>query len=193
MKRASAWTVCLAAGLLAFPEVSRAQVSMRAAVNDTVRIRNPGGREWTGTVSALRRDSIAIRSGIAGDPVWIPLSSDLAFDVARGERTYALRGLGIGMGVGALAGIALGLSTANDACTSAGGVSNGRTLCVAATRRVWTELGVLLLAPTGAIIGAIVGASITSPRWERIAANDLAISVIPRGSSTRFGISLSVP
>ncbi len=135
-------------------------------------------REFEGRLRRLHNDSVVVRPEYGGaPPVVIPLSSLTRLEIRRRESRADAGGA-----YGALAGAAIGVGSAASLCSSID--------CEEST-------GVLYLifggggALAGLVIGSIVGAQITTERWEEIPLDRLRVSFAPQRDG-RFGLELSV-
>ncbi len=124
-------------------------------------------------------DSLVMRPEYGGPSrLVIPLASLTRFEVHRGGKSH----VGAGAGYGALAGAVIGVGSAAILCSSDD--------CDEYTGAVYLVLGGGG-AVAGLLIGSIVGALITTERWEEIPLDRLRVSVVPQRDG-RFGLGLSV-
>ena len=110
-----------------------------------------------------------------------PLTSVTKVEVARGHRSHAGRGVGIGGLIGAGLGVYLGLKAGSDTCSGA--------FCFK-DREKAAHLA-LGLGMVGAGIGALVGSQMKTYMWEEVSLSRLDVTplVTPGG---RYGIMTSV-
>ena len=171
--------------VLAFAPLTRvtAQEPPPVKVGDRVRVTAPGlgvpNRD--GILRLLDADSLVMRPEYGGPSrLVIPLASLTRFEVHRGGKSH----VGAGAGYGALAGAVIGVGSAAILC------SNATFGCAEFTGGVYLVLGGGG-AVAGLLIGSIVGALITTERWEEIPLDRLRLQVAPQRDG-RFGLGLSV-
>ena len=120
-------------------------------------------RKEVGTLVRGDRDSVTVAITASGDTARFPLASLTRLEVTRGLKGNAGRGAGIGFLTGAVIGAAIGASEAGDYCTPGG--------CAALVGGVF-GLG-------GLVLGAVVGATIKTERWEELPLSQLRVGVAP--------------
>jgi hypothetical protein len=158
MRRVTRTAAILAVPWLAAPPPITAQeTSTPLAVGERVRARvAPGGRRYTGSLIALRSDTLVLQDRQRG-AVSLPLLSVMQLERSRGPGWCRRRPgsrigcVALGIVSGALIGGTIGFQTTKcDGCDLHG-------------------IGVILGAPVGAAVGLIVGAIAGGERWERVA------------------------
>lgn len=109
------------------------------------------------TVGEIRGDSVVVndRTGARA----IALANVTALDVSRGTRNRVARDGLIGLGVGAVAGIAL-MAAADDGCDEA------QFCIVPVSESQFAAAGALVLGAAGFLAGAIIGAFDRAEIWE---------------------------
>lgn len=128
------------------------------AVGARVRVTSPRHHfnRDVATVTELRGDSIVLMSKMGTRAV--ALSNVTALEVSMGTRNQVMRNGLIGLGVGALAGLATGLA-AEDECRDT-------LVCVApAGAGEFMAVGALAFGGAGFVVGAITGLFTRSDRW----------------------------
>ena len=123
-----------------------------------VRLATAAAPEVVGVVRVMTSDSLTLEqeSGAnAGTTTTIPLAGISRLQVSRGRHSTWGKGLLFGAGVGAVAGAIVGLASGNSE-----GLFNSPSFDAA--------LGVIVFAPTGAVIGTVVGAMTRTERWETV-------------------------
>ncbi len=134
-------------------------------------------REFEGRLRRLHNDSVVVRPEYGGaPPVVIPLASLTRLEVRR-WKSHA----GAGAKYGALTGAAIGVVSAAIVCSSD---------CDGFTVPVYLVLGGGGTI-AGLLIGSIVGALITTERWEEIPLDRLRVSFAPQRDG-RFALGLLV-
>ena len=176
--------------VLAFTPLAsaRAQVPVRpgARVRVTGHFRQPlygncvrsSPQQYVGTFVTWEADTLVTESN--GDILALPLDSVATLEVSLGRRSQAGLGAGIGSVTGAVIGVVVGAASCTDevfeafvipaACAAAGGV---------------------IFGAAGALLGALIGATIRTERWVSVPLDRLRVSFRPR-RDRRFGLGLSV-
>ncbi len=152
------------------------------APGDTVRVTAPSMDmdDSIGTVAALETDTLTVKVEERADALYVPLADITKLEVRHGQRSRAGKGALIGLGVGAAAGVTLAfVACAGKECYSD---SNDATGVVAL---IFGAGGALL----GAGIGAIIGSSIKTDRWESVPLDNIRVSLTP---STLLGLGATV-
>ena len=154
------------------------------APGDTVRVTAPSMDmdDSVGTVAALETDRLTVQVEERADALSVPLADVTKLKVRRGQKSNAGKGALIGLGVGAAAGVITALlSCADSQCDwdNAGDDVTGYTAVVLGAG------GALL----GAGIGAIIGSSIKTDRWESVPLDNIRVSLTP---STPLGLGVAV-
>jgi hypothetical protein len=144
-----------------------------------------GEAPQTGTVTAVRGDSIVFRRDQAGDSLTIGFAHVGRLDVSRGRRTRPLTGLGLGFLAGAGAGALAGAATYHKSSFIDFGVG------------VNVAVGAVLGAAGGAVVGLIAGSVIHTERWHTVSLNGLldhpqaGIALIPSRSGPRLALRVA--
>lgn len=109
------------------------------------------------TVGEIRGDSVVVNDRTG--PRTIALANVTALDVSRGTRNRVARDGLIGLGVGAVTGIALMVGT-DDGCDEA-------QLCIVpVSESQFAAAGALVFGAAGFVIGAVIGAFDRTDVWE---------------------------
>ena len=142
-----------------------------------VRITAPdcGLNQQTGMLDPSLGDTLVLAYGASNARC---LRSNVTrLEVSRGRRSKWVTGLGLGLLGGALVGAAVGptLNHPEDGLTAAD----------------WAAVGVLLGAPTGMVLGTLIGASIKRDRWEEVPLDRLRVSFAPKRDGFAFGMSVA--
>ena len=143
--------------------------------------RAPGCRERdparmaTGRLEGLDGNSLRIRAEPHQEELVIPTASLAELWVVQGTRGHARTGAGLGLMGGALLGGIIG--STQEFCTFS---------CSPAT-----AIGILVGAPAGLLLGAVVGAALRSDRWRSVSIKDRRIQVEPRLGGIGLRVSVS--
>jgi hypothetical protein len=134
-----------------------AQGTPELAVGSRIRIHPPPSPHrvtpTVGHVTRLVADTLYLATESSGQVLWYHRSEIGRFDVSVGRRRHVLRGFGIGAGIGALAGVAVGYGSGNDSCTP-----SEREWCILVFSRehkafiAGTAFGVV-----GGVVGTLIG------------------------------------
>ncbi len=114
------------------------------------------------------------------------------FEVSLGERSRKLQGAGVGFGVGAVAGLFVGMAADNSADQQVeSDCMRGATgECIVSGGRIGdgieTVMGVVLGGVAGGLVGAIVGATKVE-RWRQVQARP-RVAIQPRGSGALVSV-----
>ena len=147
----------------------------------------------TGTVTAVRGDSLVFRRDKAGDSLTVGFVHVGRLDVSRGRHARPLSGLGLGFLAGAAAGAVAGAGAYHrQPCTGTNDVFGCGVgdLGVGGTAAGGAVLGGL----GGALVGLIAGSVIHTERWRTVSLNGLldhpqaAIAVVPSRSGPRLAV-----
>lgn len=124
----------------------------------------------TGSVMALTVDTLKLKITARPGPLAIPLAAVKKLEISRGHiprGKNVLKGAGIGLliggGVGVLVGLKLDDPSSSEMTTSA-----------------WMLLGGAVGGGTGLVIGSVLGASISTDRWEEIPLETFRAGLSPR-------------
>ena len=135
-------------------------------------------RQNVGTFLAWKADSLVMESN--GDTLTLSLASVTLLELSTPGGSRAGQGALIGLGVAGLGGAVL----VGTACAGDQLLEDAAVGCAV--------VGAALFGAGGALIGALVGASIfADARWEEVPLDRLRVSVGPQGDG-RFGFGLSV-
>ena len=110
-----------------------------------------------GTVIAQEADSLRLLVAGRGAPVAVAFASIRDLEINRGRHSNAGRGALIGLGVGAGAGLLLGVAASS--CGAEDWICPGPAAVPAMA---------LLVGSLGTGIGALIGLTSSSERWERV-------------------------
>jgi hypothetical protein len=145
----------------------------------------------TGTVTAVRGDSIVFRRDKAGDSLTIGFAHVGRLDVGRGRHARPITGLGLGFLAGAAAGAIAGAATyQKPACTN-------DSFCLDFGVGANVAGGAVLGGAGGALVGLIAGAFIHTERWRTVSLNGLldhpqaGIALIPSRSGPRLALRVA--
>lgn len=108
-----------------------------------------------GLVVTVTPDSMAIDLEGAGGTITVPLSGIEHLETSTGHRRLTADGAGVGFGIGLALGLVLGVAVASSDCFG----------CEDAGAGSFIGAG-LVLGGLGAGVGAIVGSTMTSERWQ---------------------------
>ena len=175
--------------VLAFAPLTRvtAQEPPPVKVGDRVRVTVPdmGVRNRDGTLQLLDADSLVMRPNGGPSRLVIPLASLTRFEVHRGEKSQTGKGAGIGFAIGAVGGIVFGVAASE-------GLKGSRTgICDEGCIPAAVAVGVVGFGGVGALLGALVGSSFKTDRWEEISLDQIRVSFVPQRDG-RFAFGLSV-
>lgn len=123
---------------------------------------------------ATRGDTLILEAGIA---VPYPLADVVRLEVLRGQRSYKWPGAIIGAACGVLIGAGIGY-----AVTDAGWGT---------MRKAWVVPAAVGMGILGAGIGAKVGQSKKTDKWEEVSLDRLRVSVVPQQWG-RLGLGISI-
>jgi hypothetical protein len=182
----------LCAMVMAAPPAAGAQSTADLREGTRVRIAEAAAGRLVGTVSAVRGDTLVVRSG--NDVRAVPFSSIRVLQVSRGRPprlASALEGGAIGLVTGSAAGAAgavLGTLVSGDDCDREG----EDLLCF--STGTWALVGVIIGAPFGAASGAVAGFLFPRERWRSIGLPGApALTVHPGAGGVRVGLAIAVP
>jgi hypothetical protein len=145
---------------------------------DRVRVQQPDHRPITGTLIAVRSDSILIDragGGGAGEVAVPRLAPGVTLDVSTGKGTHA--------GLGALIGGGLGTAAT---LVFLQGFCGGDTLCDGDEQV--KAFAILALPP--AVVGGVIGAFVPRERWRSVDWSRIRIAV--RGTDGGIGLGLTI-
>jgi hypothetical protein len=121
-----------------------------------VALPRPGARP-IGRLVAFDDDSVVIRFEGHTVPFRVPRDVITRLEVNRGGRRNVLKSAGIGLAVGALAGVAVGIASGND--------EPGLLAFSAGEKAAIAGAG---LGVAGAVVGLVAGVARRGPRWEAV-------------------------
>lgn len=138
------------------------------ATGARVRISAPGNAEGriTGTVVSAGADTLVIRPD-AGGSLAVPLSSSLRIEASLGRRTKASKGAAYGFLLGTLA---MGIPFAAADPFVGEGVGMGE----------YIGLGAVYAGVPCALIGALIGRSISSEQWHSVPVDRIRLGIAPQ-------------
>lgn len=176
--------------LLLAPTTSVAQLTRELVQGQRIRVQSrcdilkahvlrcpDAGYLWTydGQLGAFEGDSLRIRPK-SGQPEYaIPARSITSISVLDGTRGHLWEGAGLGLIGGAILG--LGIGSMMEFCVFSCGPA--------------TELGAMVGAPAGFLLGGIIGTLIRSDRWRLVSVDAQRIRVAPRLDTPGFTVSLT--
>ncbi len=128
-----------------------------------------------GTFLVWKSDTLVVQSN--GDILALPLDSVTTLEVSAGRRSQT----GLGAGIGSLTGVAIGVVVGAASCTDE--VFVKPTACAAA--------GGVIFGAAGALLGALIGATMKTERWVSVPLDQLRVSFVPQRDG-RYGLGASV-
>ncbi len=131
-----------------------------------------GWAERVGTFVAWKSDTLVVQSN--GDTVQVALMNVTRLDLHMGRKAQAYNGAVVG-GLVVVVPLAILFAFCDDFCPSAGEAARG----------------LLVWGAAGAFVGALVGASTNTDRWEEVPLDQLRVSFGPQPDG-RVGLGLSV-
>jgi hypothetical protein len=182
MRHRSGYVLALL-GILAVPAM--AQTRDDASITDArVRITMASREQLTGTVVALRADTVVVRLSSTGSNRELARSEIAHIERSAGTRGYRLRGAALGFLVGAAAGAGIGAATAKEPPPCTG------SLCFNGLEESMNTLGGGLV---GALVGTTAGVLIGGRRREqwRPVADGVRVGIGP-ASGKRVALSVSL-
>lgn len=154
----------------------------RSSDSMPVALLRPGAR-LTGRLVAIDDYGVVVRFDGHRAPFRVPREVVARLEVNRGGRRNVLKSVGIGFGVGALAGVAIGMASGDD--------PEGLLAFSAGEKAAVFGVG---LGVIGAVVGAVAGISERAPRWEpvELGKRHVGIFVEPRrNAGAGLGLRLS--
>lgn len=148
---------------------------VRGQVTECRENRSP--RRTTGYVRSVDGDTLRIRSEASDAELAIPSSSIAQLWVVEGRKGHFWTGAGIGLLAGGLIGAAIG--STKEFCPIWSGCGEPAT-----------GIGVVIGAPTGALLGGVVGLLIRSDRWEEAPLDRVRLGVVPQPDGLGIGASI---
>jgi len=149
----SSWSILF---VLALGFETAAQNLSSLAPGDRIRIalaKNANHQE-SGIYHALADSAIIMTSEKSEKTVKVPLAAIANLEIYRGTKRKTWSGAGIGVAVGALAGGAIGSAIGEATDPGFAGL--------------YTFAGLVIGAPSGFLLGAIVGSEIKTKQWEEV-------------------------
>ena len=137
-------------------------------------------QQYVGTFVRWEADTLVVQSN--GDTLSVPAGLVTRLDVSRGRKNYAELGGGIGLGLGSLAGAFIGYASYGDKRPGIGDVSSPELYAIG---------GVIVGGLVGGGVGALIGQSIRTDRWQEVPLDRLRVSLGPQRDG-RFGFGASV-
>ena len=172
----------LLAGLLWGIPLAHAVPQDPSVVTEGARVRvtlqSPDRVSYTGTIVALRLDTLVLAPERRVDSVVVPVGMIRNFAISRGRASPlrgALKGAGIGFGLGSAVGL---LVLASSGCFDFSfDISSERlTQCTPGAENT----GLLIILGAG-VVGTVVGAARRHERWVNVPTNRLHASIGARG------------
>ena len=146
-----------------------------------------GVRRLVGTFSGYDSGSIGIKPDNEQSSVWVPLNSVTRLQQSRGRKSNTRKGALIGSLVGGAFGAAAAAATYKE-CVSESWMDCFMQPESAGQAAAW---GGLITGLLGAGVGALIGASEKTDRWEEVPVDRLRVSFAPQPDG-RFAFGLSV-
>jgi len=169
----------------ASPLPGLAQAGPPVVIGATVRAkaRGPRARWEQGEVIALTTDSVMIQPRWSRDTVALATRTLAQFQISQGRSARTGKGALLGLGIGAGAGLLLGLvAWADYHCTGFCEINLGPEDVLALT-----ALG----GGLGAGVGALIGAALRGERWQPVGASHRAGRHAPMVQGTALGLRIS--
>ena len=142
-------------------------------------------RQSVGTFWAWETDSLILESN--GNAVALALDSVTKLEVSQGQKSNTAGGAIIGLLVGSVAGAAIGY-VSYEKCVPQGGLFS----CFGDFGPGFdAKVGALAGGLGGIVLGALIGTSIKTDRWEEVQSDQLRLQIAPQRDG-RFGFGLSV-
>jgi len=145
-----------------------------------------GGKWCTGTLVEWSTDTLTVNCWRTVERSWeeaeFPLSSITSVEVSRGRKSNVGKGALIGGLIGAGAGLAIGLSTANV-------VEEATTIDEEASITIWSAVALGLV---GAGVGVLIGSASTGDRWEKVPLDRLKVSIVPTQGAVVLAFSMTL-
>ena len=168
------------AGLFVHPHL-QAQQSTSVGIGSRVRLTvDSVGLRRSGKVVALTRDSLMIAPFDEKTTIGFRRDEVSRLEISSGQRRNTLKGLGLGLAIGAGTGALLGFASGDDKC--------GAQTCFLGDAGFKAAALGIFLGALGGVSGTVKGALTTSDRWVTIAESTAIVPVIDaRG---RLGLAL---
>jgi hypothetical protein len=144
------------------------------AVGNRVRAVGPeiGHVAVIGTVVDVQQDKILVQSKGSSQPIEIPVSPSITFEVSGGRKSHTMSGLVLGAAVGAVPGFLLTFGDYNDPDPSPGTVA---------------AVG----AASGAAAGALIGWLLKSERWYLAKPPAVSAGIVPVRGGVAFSLNVA--
>ena len=123
-----------------------------------------------GTVAAVDADTLVLGVKHGTSSLAIPFASMTSLEVSRGKKSNVGKGLGIGFLAGAALGAVIGFAAGDDPPGF-----------LAFSSEQKAAAGAILGGLAGGVIGGVVGATGPSERWETVPLDQIRVSLTPRG------------
>lgn len=135
-----------------------------------------------GRLVSFDDEALVIRFEGHKAPYRVPRDVITRLEVNRGGRRHILRSVGIGLAVGALAGVGLGMASGND--------EPGLLAFTAGEKAAIAGIG---LGAAGALVGLFAGAAQRGPRWEPVELGQgrVGLFVEPQKNGGGAGVRIS--
>ncbi len=119
-----------------------------------------------GIIEELNPDGLLLRLEDRDSPQAIPFASITRLEVSRGKKSRFLKGLGVGLLLGAVSGTAIGFASSDDPPWF---------FSFSAEAAVLGVLGGL----AGGVIGGVIGATTKVDRWQELPLDQIRVTLMP--------------
>ena len=175
--------LCIA-GLLSLASIRAIGAQAPPVIAPATRIRfalAPGDRMRIAQVIVQRNDSLWVRTASTDDTLALALATLGRLDVSRGQHRSTLKGAGLGLVSGAVAGAIIGYSAGEDC-------SKSSFICF--PRDQTTLMGAVYVGGLGAGVGALLGHFHVQDRWVSVRSpGRVKIAVFPANRGFRVAFT----
>ena len=172
-------TAVQVASLFVVPHL-QAQLSLPVGPGSRVRVTIASEGSRSGEVIALTADSVVIVRSATRDTIGFRRTEISRLEISAGERRNTLKGLGLGVLIGAGTGAILGFASGDDKC--------GENTCLFGDAEFKAGALGIVLGVAGGVIGTITGALKKSDR--RVIAPELHAIAPIIDARGRFGLAI---
>ena len=137
------------------------------------------GQMRTGTVNEIRGDTLLFTADYQSTQTLVPTTSLTGLEVRRRNGSHVVKGAGLGLLAGVVAGGAIGAISAHSAAKA------GDDLAY-----LDVPIGAVLGGGIGIVVGAVVGATSARERWERLKL-PITIGLLPSAHALRLSVALT--
>jgi hypothetical protein len=148
-------------------------------------------RHFVGTFEGYDGGNIGIRPDHELTLIWVPLASVTNVQSSRGRKSQAWRGALIGLLAGGTFGAFVGAATYEECVQRPGWEGLFDCYMYPESASQAAAMGGLTLGLLGAGIGALIGASTKTDRWQDISLDRVRMSVVPRRGRFTLGLSMA--